>query len=378
MGGALATAAVIYAADQRLNPALRSVSSWVVFYVDVSGSWAEHLGRPHPLSWTLSEILGPSNALVPLALVGIATAAATRAVARGLAAAVDAAAVRGLLWRRLTPVRRLLPRRPSGARVAGGRGRTAPARHPDARGRPARGGSRRDGAAGDPGCGRCLARRLAAASSATTPYRPWVVQRADLALPWPAPVGATLAWIHPLAWLLIGTLAALLAGRERVAAASAQPPPAPTAPGTVPALAVAALALVLQLAGGESLPRALADPLEPGDARLLRGGARHARPARPAVHGRAAHRRGVAVQLLPRRPLDQRRDGVLPGCPHSGPTGWPASRPELERVRAEGGQAYLGQDGLVLLELRSDESPRALAAARRWLDEGRVTLWSPR
>ena len=50
---------------------------------------------------------------------------------------------------------------------------------------------------------------------------------------------------------------------------------------------------------------------------------------------------------------------------------------ELSRVRAEGGTAYLGRNGLLLLGERSLECPLALAAARRWLDDGRVVLWKP-
>jgi len=373
VASAVATAGVLYLADQALNPRLANVTSWTVFYLDVSRGWGAMVGRPHPLAWTMTEVLGPANALLPLALTGIAPLmrrAPWRCVALVLwtTTLVSAsygvgsrqlggyflAALPALGWLAADGLRHLLtlPTR-SAALGAAGLALVALLAVPAGLDAWQTGGG--DRAFGD------------------RAHRPWVVQRGDLALPWPAPVGAWLAPIHPLLWLLGGALAALAAGRVGGTA----PPSKSSAPRAAPALAVVGVALALQVAGGEAFRERW--PIHWSQAtRDYCEAARATLGPRDRLFTAVPHP-GVAWEFnyyLGDRWTNVGMEALLAPAQRAD---WLAGvEAELEHVRAEGGQAYLGQDGLLLLELRRDRSPQALAAARRWLDEGRVTLWSPR
>ena len=378
VAGALATAMLLYAADQAFNPELTWVPSWMLFYLDVSRDWGAQIGRPHPLSWTMSEVLGPANLLLPLALVGVLPLlrrAPWRCVALVLWTTLLVttsygigsrqlggyflAALPALGWLAAEGLRHLAGLRPASAALrAAALALVAVLALPAGLDSWHAGGG--DRAFGD------------------RARRPWAVQRDDLALPWTPATGARLAAIHPLVWLFAGALAALVAGRARGSdtadtSADAGAPP----PRAVPALAVAGVALVLQVAGGEAFRdrwpvhwgQATRDYCEAVAAEL-------------GPHDRlftAVPTTGVAWQLtyyLGDRWTNLGIEGQL--SPASRADWLAGVEQDIERVRAAGGTAYLAGEGLLLLEAWADRVPKTLAATHRWLDDGRLVLWSPR
>jgi hypothetical protein len=376
VAGALATAGALYLADQALNPRLSNVSSWMVFYLDVSRGWGAQVGRPHLLAWTMSELLGPANALLPLALVGIApllrrapwrcvalvlwtmmVVSASYGVASRQLGGYFLAALPALGWLAAEGLRHLFALQTRSAAL-GAAGLTLVALLAVPAGLDAWQTGGGDRAYGD------------------RAHRPWVVQRGDLALPWPAPVGDWLAPIHPLLWLLGGALAALAAGRVVGTAATPDPSTSST-PRAAPALAVVGVALALQVAGGEAFRERW--PIHWGQTTR-----EYCEAARATLGPRdrlftAVHTTGVAWQFnyyLGDRWTNIGTESFL--LPEQRGDWLAGIEAELEHVRAEGGTAYLGQNGLLVLEARRAASPLALAAAHRWLDEGRVVLWSPR
>jgi hypothetical protein len=208
------------------------------------------------------------------------------------------------------------------------------------------------------------------------PYRTWIVQRDDLALPWGDAAGGFWTALHPLVWLGIGALAALMAGRIGGDAAAAGPDATPSSPRFAPAFALGVVALVLQVAGGERFRERW--PVHWGQ--QVRD---YCEAARAALGPRdhlftAVHTTTIAWQLnyyLGDRWTDL---GMEPYLSAEARQPWLAGiESELTRVHLGGGTAYLGRNGLLLLAERSLECPLALAAARSWLSAGRVVLWMP-
>ena len=372
--GALATAALVYAASQLLNPVLPNTSSWVLYYVQVSAAWGPDVGRPHPLSWTLSEIVGPFDALLPLALVGVVPMlrrAPWRAAGLVLWALLLALASYRVGSRQIGGY--FLAALPAlGWLAAEGLRHLAHARS-------------RAAALGATALALVALLALPAALDAWhtggadvafggAPYRAWIVQRDDLALPWGEAAGGFLTAVHPLVWLGLGGLAALLAGR--VGSAPSGPPVAEPAPRYAPAFALAVVALALQVAGGERFRERW--PIH--WSQQVRD---YCEAARAALGPRdhfftAVHTTGVAWQFnyyLGDRWTDL---GLEPYLSAEQRESWLAGiESELVRVHLDGGTAYLGRNGLLLLGERSLECPLALAAARRWLEAGRIVLWAP-
>jgi hypothetical protein len=379
-GTALATAALVYAAGQLLNPDLPSAPSWPVYYLQVSMAWAADVGQPHPLTWTLSEILGPFDALLPLALVGVVPllrrapwravgllawtlllAFASYRVGSRQLGGYFLAALPALGWLAAEGLRHLAHARSTPAAL----GATALAlvallALPAALDAWAAAGG--DAAFGGP------------------PYRIWLVVPADLAMPWPESARGFWTGLHPLVGLALAAVAGLLAGSvggARPAAATAEAPAAASgAARLAPTLALAALALVLQVAGGERFRERW--PFYWGQQiRDYCGAVRAALGPRDHFFT-AVNTPIIAWQFnyyLGDRWTDLGQEAYLAAGQREP---WMAGiQAELARVRAGGGTAYLGRSGLLLLAERSRESPIALATARRWVNEGRVMLWTP-
>lgn len=375
--GALATAALVYAAGQLFNPVLPNTPSWVLYYVQVSAAWGPDVGRPHPLSWTMSEIVGPFDALLPLALVGVVPLlrrAPWRAAGLVLWALLLAlasyrvgsrqlggyylAALPALGWLAAEGLRHLARARSRAALGAATLALVGLLALPAALDAWQSGG-------GD-------------AAFGGLPYRTWIVQRDDLALPWGETAGGFWTAVHPLVWLGVGAVAALLAGRvggERTSAPADAPTALPS-PRFAPAFALAVVALVLQVAGGERFR-------ERWPVHWSQQVREYCEAARAALGPRdhlftAVHTTGIAWQFnyyLGDRWTDLGMEPYL-SAEQRGP--WLAGiESELTRVHLAGGTAYLGRNGLLLLGERSLECPLALAAVRSWLAARRVELWMP-